>query len=164
MLEPYLIEGELGHISHVLGRIRKSDWEESYALTGKDPDDELIESWLASPFRWSIIYKRRIVGVMGLLPVSTLGPYASPWLVATEEIESAGVAFTRKARALVRDMLNYYPVLFNVVDCRNKKSIRWLELIGFKMRYCFKIGPFDQNFLYFDMKRDGFIIKRGENV
>ena len=47
MLEPYLIEGELGHISHVLGRIRKSDWEESYALTGKDPDDELIESWLA---------------------------------------------------------------------------------------------------------------------
>jgi hypothetical protein len=49
-------------------------------------------------------------------------------------------------------MLEVFPHLFNLVDARNKKSIRWLKRAGFLVHEPIVHGPHDMLFHPFEIK------------
>lgn len=72
------------------------------------------------------------VCMFGVAPVSILNGEGAPWMLGTEQLEQAQVAFLRACRGVVADMERTYPRLMNVVDARNTVAIRWLRWLGFR--------------------------------
>ena len=73
---PYVQKGRKGHMLDMLGRLRKSDYEEVLAATGKDPDAMLRLSWKNSLYKWAICWDREVAAVFGLAPWSLTGASA----------------------------------------------------------------------------------------
>ena len=59
------------------------------------------------------------------------GVGAAPWLLATDLLDRHLFSLTRFARVGLGQMLAVYPVLSNVIDARQVRTIRWLEGLGF---------------------------------
>jgi len=66
-----------------------------------------------------------------LICIGGVSVSGNPWLVGTDLLDSYGFRLHAEARLRVALMLERYPVLFNWVDCRNLKTIRWLRRLGF---------------------------------
>ena len=76
-----------------------------------------------------------IVGMFGVAAVSHgLGMV---WLLAAPELEAGPVAreFLRQSRFWVNLMAKHCPVMFNIIDARNKVTISWLKWCGFTFPY-----------------------------
>ena len=65
----------------------------------------------------------------------------NPWLLVTNAMDSHVINLTRRTKHIVRMMSKRWPILSNIVDCRNKMTIRWLKTIGFTFEETIEIKP-----------------------
>ena len=65
----------------------------------------------------------------------------NPWLLCTNAMNSHVLSLTRRTKRIVWMMSKRWPILSNVVDVRNKMTIRWLKTIGFTFTETFEIKP-----------------------
>lgn len=77
----------------------------------------------------------------------------NPWLLCTHEMNKHLVGLTRRTRIIVRMMLRKWPIIWNIVDCRNTETIRWLKIIGFVFHESYEIKP-GIPVIRFEMTRD----------
>lgn len=151
---PYIVAGRPGHADTIVGNLRAADFDELFAATGMDPDDVLLESWRKSDRRWSIIRRREVIGVFGLIPLTLLGKIGVPWLLGTNALDDIKVSIVKQARGVVDYMLSLYPVLANFTDVEHYQSHRLLGYLGFRIDLEPRShGPFRHQFYYFEKKR-----------
>lgn len=91
--------------------------------------------------------------VFGVAPLrGLLGKQAAPWMLGTPLIDKHPSVLISESRKYVARMLSQYPHLFNCVDARNKRSIRWLKWLGFTIHPAAPYGVAQLPFHLFEMK------------
>lgn len=101
----------------------------------------------AKGYCFSVFADDILVGIYGC---SLVG---NPWLLATNEMNHHVINLTRRTKQIVRMMSERWPILSNIVDVRNKMTIRWLKTIGFTFQETIEIKP-GFPVIRFEMVRD----------
>lgn len=101
----------------------------------------------AKGYCFSVFADDILVGIYGC---SVVG---NPWLLATNEMNHHVINLTRRTKHIVRMMSERWPILSNIVDVRNKMTIRWLKTIGFTFQETIEIKP-GFPVIRFEMVRD----------
>lgn len=111
--------------------MRQADRDEVSALSGRTPARALLNSVKRSSVAETVLIDGRAEMIFGVGDVNILAGVGSPWALGTDEIERNQREFLRKSVACRDRMRARYPVLCNVVDARNRVSVRWLKWLGF---------------------------------
>ena len=61
-----------------------------------------------------------------------LGKTGRPWFIASPSVDDYPMKLAFRYRSELRNMLKYFPILEDWVEVSDKKTIRLLEIIGFK--------------------------------
>jgi hypothetical protein len=147
-----VVEALPWHLDHIAQHMRAADREEVWASGRWSPPSALRASAALS----SMIRVGTVDGVpacvFGVSPASLLLGKGTPWLLGTDLVEAHAVAFLRRNKPVVAEMLARYPYLSNRVDARNIQSIRWLKWLGFTFYPAEPFGPDGRAFHLFDMR------------
>lgn len=99
---------------------------------GLTPSRALWRSWKQSIICKTAFFNGRIAAIWGLGGLC-FSDVAFPWLVMTPEIAEYPFKVAFAYRRELQKMQEMFPVLEEYVDIRNEKSIRMLELMGFRV-------------------------------
>ena len=144
----------LEDIDPLVMRVRPEDVSELWAAAMATPERALRDGILLSPESWVGMADDLPLCIFGVAPVSLLGRVGAPWMVGTSDIDRHAFGFLKACKGAVAEMIAPYPYLFNFVDARNDKAVRWLKWLGFTMPPAEPYGPFGLPFHRFEMKRD----------
>jgi hypothetical protein len=117
--------------------MRQSDRDELSAVT----DQSILCSVRASVLNshQDYLWAYHVDGVLVLIYGCTRS--GSPWMLGTDELNKHIKELTVRTKLVVRMMLEQWPILSNVIDVRQKMTIRWLKTIGFQFKETFEIKP-----------------------
>jgi hypothetical protein len=148
----YVRECFLKDVYELQNKLRQADQDELYASTGLDPKFVLKKSYGLSTEIFSIVCnckkKERVVGIFGVVEHEGNGII---WMVASDLLVTKTHAkkFIKQTKQWVDILNDKYPLLFNVVDKRNKVHLRWLQWSGFTLIKEKPWGKFDLPFIEF---------------
>jgi hypothetical protein len=132
-------EATIDALTIIADNLRASDRAEVAAMSGLEPLNALVASWMLSTHAYLVL------GSDGV-PVAAFGaaPHHLPgvgvvWMLGTDGIEAEARAIARQTRKYFDDLNAAYGLLFNYIDNRNTTSIRWLKWGGFRV-----LGPAPQ--------------------
>lgn len=110
--------------------MRDTDRAEMAAL-GHDPlTIPMTSLCLSDPdLRWSLLDQGRAVGVCGASRLND--EVGIVWLLTANGFGRDVRAVQKITRELLDKMHSRYPILFNWIDDRNLRSLRWLRAAGF---------------------------------
>lgn len=149
------IEPTRDAIEYIAANLRETDAAELFASSGsKRYADRLHLAVMGSAD--AVVFVSAYgepVAVMGVGTVSLLYNVGCPWLVGTPRVDGYKRAFISVGRTYTGRMLEQYATLTNHVDQRNRKSVAWLQRIGFKMAEPKPHGPFGLPFHHFQIER-----------
>lgn len=151
MVEIVVRPVEPGDIEILAANMRQADIEE-LAACGHSPIEALEGSVKLSTHCWTGTADGEIGCIFGLTPISLMGGIGCPWMLGTELVTKNAGAFIKHSRSYIQEMLQAYPHLFNFVDARNAKAIRWLKRSGFTLHDPVPHGPYGMLFHPFEMK------------
>lgn len=121
-------------------QLRQCDIDECEALAGAGSVLPMtLATIAASPLAWALERDGRLVALFGVAG-NLLSDTGAPWMFGTDEVSRCGRAVIRASQRYLPCMLKKFPKLANVVDARNKISIRWLKRIGFAFHPAIEIG------------------------
>lgn len=123
---------ELGDETQLALKLRAADLAELTAVTDRPIAEVLREGAVNSVPSCSVISASgEVVGLFGVMPVGQRS--GRVWLVGSDELTTNPLRkqFIRESRLYLRNLQNHYPLLFNVIDERNKLHVRWLQWLGF---------------------------------
>lgn len=123
--EPWLVE-------HVVNNVRAADVEEVVASHGAHPKFILPLAADHEETRIGVIDGEPVC-MFGASRLTLTSPGAAPWLIATDGLFAKKVAFLRRNRAWVQQMLDKYGYLENYVYDRNETAKNWLQWLGFQL-------------------------------
>lgn len=115
-------------------KLRRADCDEIQAGSGKSPLQSLGDSVDCSIEVYTIFKTKTMLpcGIFGIAP-SLYAPLATQvWCMGTDDLSLVGVSFLKQSVAYINKFQKQYPILTNVVDCRNTAHIRYLEWLKFK--------------------------------
>lgn len=88
----------------------------------------------------------------GITPVSILSGSGCPWMVSTYALDNCAADFIRHCKHDLQSFFGEWQLLYNLVDARNVRAIRWLKWLGFKVLPPIPYGPFKLPFHPFVME------------
>lgn len=92
------------------------------------------------------------VCVFGVAPISFLTGTGIPWMVGTTLLDKHAAGFVKGSRFAIRQILRKWGKLYNMVDARNTRAIRWLKWLGFQIYPSVPYGHLDLPFHPFLME------------
>lgn len=140
-------------IEYLKDHLRQSDVDELWASAHHTANEALKNSYENAVLSLTIVNENP-VGMFGITPQSMIGYKASVWFLATAELEKINKRFAKNSRRFIDLMLMYYPYLFNYVDDRNTKSIKWLRICGAEISDPKPYGKEQLPFRFFCFQRD----------
>lgn len=143
-----------GDIAYLADNLRAADRQELTALRGPvvHYGDALGRAVLLSSHVWVWADENnRPLAVFGAAPVSLLDGIGSPWLLGTEGMFEHPRTLVADGRRYLQRMQAIYSELFNYVDARNDRSIRWLKRIGFTVQPARPYGAMGLPFHRFEL-------------
>lgn len=142
------------HAVHISARMRRADIDEVMASGGHDPMTALRESLDSAAKAWTALVNDEPGCMFGVTALDILSGLGCPWLLGTNLVEKNSIAFLRRSKRYVAEMLDLFPYLYNFVDARNRLSIRWLKWCGFDFAKTPKpYGVAQLPFYRFEMRR-----------
>lgn len=121
-------------MEQLLADLRPADREEAEALLGPGKVETAARESLARALlAWTAADAQGVVLIFGLGVVSILCGQGAPWMVGTARAQRYPRELVCRARPYIARMLEVCPVLCNVVDARNARSIAWLRRVGFTL-------------------------------
>jgi len=142
MKENYVRPAKLEDSLQLAPRIRKGDRQEIMASDGASPLEALVIPFTQKNAKiYSIIGTKSegVIGMFGSSPTKEKG-YGVVWLLSSETLFKHTKQFIKECPKWVNDMSKGYKYVYNFVDERNWKSLKWLQFLGFEPRR--KIGDF----------------------
>lgn len=123
-------------------------------MSGRHPEEALIESIDLSCEAWAGMVDDEPIAVFGLAPLNIIVGIGSPWMLGSDLIESHSFEFLKLSRPIISHMHTTFPTLFNFVDERNVVSRRWLAWLGFFLHDPIIIGVEGRQFIPFERVRN----------
>jgi hypothetical protein len=113
--------------------LRASDIAEIEANHRVDHASVVLSSVCNSDRGWCVLKDGQPVVLCGRAPVGKAE--AQAWFLATDELYDPAVQrfVSRRCHEFVDLMHEGYPKLWNYIDARNTKTLRWLEWLGFSV-------------------------------
>lgn len=145
------------HIDAIAPLMRKADADECYATSFRNPREALEFSLAASTLAWTVLKDGEPVCMFGVGAQSLFDFTGHPWMLGTDAVDSFGREFLRQNKEYVVRMMEAHPFLVNYVDCRNKKSIKWLKWLGFIFDNPASYGTMGLPFHRFYMIRENYV-------
>ena len=141
MKENYVRKAELKDALELAPKIRKGDRQEIMASDGVSPLEALVIPFTQQGKIYSIIGKKSegVIGMFGSVPSKEKG-YGVVWLLSSEHLFKHTKQFIKECPKWIDDMSKGYEHVYNFVDERNWKSLKWLQFLGFEPKR--KIGDF----------------------
>lgn len=152
MVEVTFLPVTEGDIAELVANMRQQDRDELDAAGADDPEQAVVYSCAGSRFCWTARFDGKLACVFGVGTVSHLAGIGAPWLLGTDEIRRHQRAFIKHSRPYIEKMLKVYPELYNMVDARNSRAIRWLKRMGFSLAEAQPLGPKNMPFHPFKME------------
>lgn len=149
------VEPTADDVEHVAANLRRGDKDEIHATLGHRRYLDALNLALAastSAVVWVNAYGEPMA-VAGVYTTSLLDRRGAPWLMATPAVERYPGALISCGRAYTTAALQEYAVLENYVDDRNKKSVAWLQHVGFSMGEPQPFGALQMPFRKFRIER-----------
>jgi len=142
MKENYVRKAELKDALELAPKMRKGDRQEIMASDGASPLEALVIPFTHKQGQiYSIIGTKSegVIGMFGSVPSKEKG-YGVVWLLSSENLFKHTKQFIQECPKWVNDMSKGYEYVYNFVDERNWKSLKWLQFLGFEPKT--KIGDF----------------------
>lgn len=141
-------------VEAVIANMRLPDRLECEALFGEGQEEIMLrKSVQVSTLLWTLTFDGVPGAVFGVAPAgSLLSSDGIPWLIGTPLIDKYRGAFIKLNRIYIPKMLEAFPRLVNMVDCRNVKSVAYLKRVGFTLIDPIMAGPKDMPFFPFFME------------
>lgn len=134
------------------GRLREADKRELIASSGQDPIVMLMASQ-AMGNCFVAEHEGVPVAIFGLPIVSQLPKVGIPWLLGTDKLDDLRISFGLESIHMVELWREQVDQMVNFVDSRNRKSIEWLQWLGFDVEEAVPHGPYGVPFHRFSWSR-----------
>lgn len=138
------------HIDAIAETIRQADCDECWAGGAMTARDALKLSLAGADLAltWSVDgVPAAIGGITGRRESATI------WLLTTDLVDVHRRQFLADSRMAFDAAKRDYDLLFNFVDVRNRRAIRWLKWLGFTIEAPQPYGPFGNLFHFFWWRR-----------
>ena len=122
-------DSQLSDIFYLKSRLRQQDIDEIYASNHLTPAEALTYSFYLSK-RCLTIFRDEPVGMFGIVEDPTDSDKALIWMLGSDRMNKVARHIVGDAKDFIEQFMDSYEVLYNHVDARNTKSIRWLEHLG----------------------------------
>jgi len=134
--ENYVRPAVLADVLQLAPKMRIADREEIRASDGKSPLEALVIPFTYKEGRnYTIIgaVNEGVIGMFGVAP--TKDPeYGIAWLLSSEDLFKHTKQFIKECPYWVSQMSEGYTYIYNWVDRRNWKSLKWLQFLGFEAK------------------------------
>lgn len=147
-----VIPAQFEHIAPVAIHMRQGDRDEVAASSGRSPFEALEFSLTRSTVARTVLVDGVPAGIFGCGDLNILARSGAPWLLGTDDLGRAPMAFLRTSVDWRDKLFERYDVLRNLVDDRNVASIRWLKWLGFKFSEPIPIGHAGLPFRLFELR------------
>lgn len=117
-------------------RIRKGDRAEILASNNSTPLQALVIPFTQPNGRvYSIIgtESEGVIGMFGSAPTAE-SEYGVAWLLSSEVLFKHTKQFIKECPVWINEMGKGYKYLYNFVDKRNWKALKWLQYLGFEAK------------------------------
>ena len=149
-MKGYVREYQIGDAEYIGPRLREADRREIAAASGRELLHSLLFGVAHSEILCTIVGSTGCpVGLFGIAPV---GPICGiVWFLSTDDLVRSPmrIQFIREAKAWLKKLHAYRPLLTNILDERNTVHIRLLKWLGFVFINRRIWGPEDRPFLEF---------------
>lgn len=128
-------------------KIRKTDREEIRASDNQSPLEALVKPFTVDGSKiFSIIKDGKVIGMFGSSPCAE-PDYGVAWMLSSEDLFKHTKQFIKECPHWINEMGEGYKYLYNFVDKRNWKSLKWLQYLKFEPKteigdYGFEKIPF----------------------
>ena len=142
MKENYVRKAILKDALELAPKMRIGDRQEIKASDGSSPLESLVLPFTQEGSKIYTIVGSKLEGVIGMFgssPVKEEG-YGIVWLLSSEDLFKHIKQFIKECPKWVSEMSEDYEHVYNFVDERNWKSLKWLQFLGFEPKR--KIGDF----------------------
>ena len=142
MKENYVRKAELKDGLELAPKMRMGDRKEIMASNGSTPLESLVIPFTQKGAKiYSIIGTKSegVIGMFGSTPTKEKD-YGVVWLLSSEHLFRHIKQFIKECPKWVAEMSEGYEYVYNFVDERNWKSLKWLQFLGFEPKE--KIGDF----------------------
>ncbi|AXH68349.1 hypothetical protein HTVC048P_gp40 [Pelagibacter phage HTVC048P] len=140
--ENYVRPAILADTLELAPKVRIGDRKEIMASDGVTPLEALVLPFTEEKAQiYSIIGTKDegVIGMFGSSPTK-LKEYGVVWLLSSEKLFKHTKQFIKECPYWVSKMSKDYKYVYNFVDERNWKALKWLQFLGFEPKE--KIGTF----------------------
>jgi hypothetical protein len=145
----FVRQAVLKDVLELAPKIRKSDREEIRASNNSTPLKALVEAFTIENNRIYSIVKTEdnsVIGMFGSAP-SVEPDYGVAWMLSSEDLFKHTKQFIKECPHWINEMGVGYKYLYNFVDKRNWKALKWLQYLKFEPKteigdYGFEKIPF----------------------
>jgi len=134
MKEAFVREAQLIDAIHLAPRLRKIDREEIRAASNVSCLEALVTPFTSDNAKTYSVVKTEtdeVIGMFGSAP-SHDPEYGVAWLLSSEDLYNHTKEFVKQSPHWISEMGKGYTYLYNFVDKRNWKSLKWLQYLGFE--------------------------------
>ena len=143
-----------GDAEYIAANMCEADKEEIWASHHSTPAMAMSYSIEKTIFCLTVKIDEHPVVVFGVNGETVLGDKGIVWMLSTDEISKLKFRFVRHSRMFIDVMLGFYPLIYNHVDVRNKRSIAWLKFLGARIDTAKPFGIEQKMFHYFHFKKE----------
>ena len=115
-------------------KVRVADREEIRASNGISPLEALVTPFSIDKSKnYTIVgtFNEGVIGMFGACPTKDTA-YGVAWLISSEDLFKHTKQFMKECPYWISQMGNGYEYLYNWIDRRNWKSMKWLQFLGFE--------------------------------
>ncbi len=136
-----VVPTELSHIEELSHTMRSADVRECWAANHYAPYDALKHSLYHTNRPLTGLYNGSVMCIWGVGKITHLSKEGIPWMLTSNLVDTHYREFLMRGKSLIIDMKKEAVILLNMVDARNRKSIRWLKWLGFTVHDPVPFGP-----------------------
>jgi len=146
------VPATVDHIEPIAAHARAADVQELRASSGTTMEQALRAGLEVSTKAYTALLDGEPVAMFGVNPYSELSKVGVAWMLGTATLDTARGrrAVVRCAEPVLDHLRDLYPeMLFNAVDARNARAIRFLKWAGFTFLDPVPVGPDKRPFFPF---------------
>lgn len=134
------------------GQLLDSDVRELEDCYGQSAYFVLGSSFAASKLCWAAVVDGQVIAMFGVVPRERAGE-GRPWMIGTKHLPKHRFKFGKGCAGVITEMLEAFPYLENIVDCRNRRAIQWLKWLGFEFGDIVMMGNGTLPYITFKMEK-----------
>lgn len=155
MTEVKITPSTLGDAVELSVLMREEDRAEVAAAVGWDAEEATRRGLADSVECWTMRAEDDLLAMYGVVDLG--GKIGLGWLLSADAVEENARAFWLACKRELPALLERWDVLYNAIDCRHAKALRWAEHLGFELFEPELYGALGIPFRPFIVRKEGVL-------